>query len=166
MHAGDRPHDGDPEILIVRTFAAPPALVFAAWSTAEHLQRWYAPTGCTLAACAVDFRVGGALRLCIRTPDGHECWCSGSYQEIVAPTRLAFSLRNTDAHGVPLLPGSAGMDPEWPTATVVTVTLRAVAGGTELTLRQNASERVAKRTGAHPSWLAMLERLAQDLAGA
>ncbi len=149
----------DRNILITRSFAAPRALVFQAWSTAAHLEQWYAPTGCTLAACTIDFRPGGSLRLCIRTLDGYECWCRGTYGEIVAPERLVFTLENTDASGTPLAQGAKGMDPEWPTITTVTVTFADLGGTTRMTLHQTASEQVAKRTGAYPSWLSMLDRL-------
>src|SRR5215510_8591873 len=30
----------DNELLIVRTFNAPPSVVFALWSSAEHIKRW------------------------------------------------------------------------------------------------------------------------------
>jgi hypothetical protein len=46
---------------------------------------------------------------------------------------------------------------------VVTVTFEDAGGKTRLTLHQTVSEVVAKRTGAHPSWLAMLDRLAEQL---
>lgn len=155
----------DREILITRTFTAPRALVFQAWSSADRLRRWYAPNGCDLTTCDTDFRPGGALRLCIRTPQGYECWCRGTYQEIVANERVVFSLENTDADGNPLAPGANGMDPEWPTKTVVTVTFNDEGAATRMTLHQSASERVAKRTGAHPGWLSICDRLEQHLAG-
>jgi uncharacterized protein YndB with AHSA1/START domain len=154
----------DPDILITRHFAAPRALVFQAWGSAAHLRRWYAPSGCDLTACEIDFRPGGHLRLCIRTPQGYECWCRGTYHEINPPDRLVFSLENTDAQGVPLAQGAGGMDPEWPPKTVITVTFTDDGDGTCMTLHQSASERVAKRTGAHPSWLSMFDRLDRLLA--
>jgi hypothetical protein len=43
----------------------------------------------------------------------------------------------------------------------VTVTLAEVRGATLLTLEQNVPESLAKHTGAHPSWLQMLDRLAE-----
>lgn len=164
MNDQSSPHGADREVRITRTFAAPRALVFQAWGSAEHLRRWYAPAGCSLVACAIDFRVGGGLRLCIRTPDGHDCWCRGTYREITAPERLVFTLENTDAQGNALAQGTGGMDAEWPPATVVTVTFSDLGSATRLTLHQTVSERVAKRTGAHPRWLSMLDRLAEDLA--
>jgi uncharacterized protein YndB with AHSA1/START domain len=154
----------DPDIHITRTIAAPRALVFQAWGDAQHLRRWYAPAGCELTACEIDFCPGGSLRLCIRTPQGYECWCRGTYQEIANGERVVFSLENTDAQGNPLAQGAGGMDPEWPVKTVVTVTFSDDAGGTRMTLHQSASERVAKRTGAHPGWLSMCDRLDNHLA--
>jgi hypothetical protein len=56
------------------------------------------------------------------------------------------------------------MDPDWPRETTVTITLAEHAAGTKLTLQQTVSESVAKRTGAHPSWIEMLDRLAAELA--
>ena len=45
-----------PEPLVIsRTFAAPRALVFKAWSTAEHIKRWFSPAGCSRARCRDRF---------------------------------------------------------------------------------------------------------------
>ena len=60
-------------------------------------------------------------------------------------------------------PAAVGMDPDWPLETVVTVTLIPKDGRTMLTLHQTVSESLAKRTGAHPGWLEMLDRLAGEL---
>jgi len=46
----------------------------------------------------------------------------------------------------------------------VTVTLAEHDGKTKLTLHQTVLESVAKRTGAHPSWIEMLDRLAKQLS--
>jgi hypothetical protein len=64
-----------------------------------------------------------------------------------------------DALGLPVEPAAVGMDPEWPPETLVTVNLQELGGKTKLTLHQTVSESLAKRTGAHPSWLDMLDRL-------
>jgi hypothetical protein len=45
-----------------------------------------------------------------------------------------------------------------------TRTYKDVGGRTLLTLHQTVDESLAKRTGAHPSWLSMFDRLAADLA--
>lgn len=56
------------------------------------------------------------------------------------------------------------MDPDWPAETVVTVTFTEQHGKTSLTLHQTVDKSLAKRTGAYPSWLNMLDNLANLLA--
>jgi uncharacterized protein YndB with AHSA1/START domain len=78
----------DTEILIVRDFAAPRALVFEAWTRPEHVARWWDPSRQPLAACEIDFRPNGAFRF---LPRGPQPAFSGTYREIVPPERLVFS---------------------------------------------------------------------------
>lgn len=154
----------DREVLITRVFDAPRELVFQAWTDPEHLQSWYAPRGCTIRFAALDLRQGGAFHSCIHTPDGHDCWCKGTYLEVVAPERIVFTMAIADAHGNLVGPVEAGMDPGWPRETTVTVTFAEQGARTKLTLHQTVSEDLARRTGAYPSWLDMLDRLASTLA--
>src|SRR5512147_1513859 len=79
------------ELVITRTFDAPRALVFRAWTQPEHMVRWLGPHGYTAPSCKIDFRVGGAYRACICSPEGQESWMRGIYREIVEPERLVFS---------------------------------------------------------------------------
>jgi Activator of Hsp90 ATPase homolog 1-like protein len=48
----------------------------------------------------------------------------------------------------------------------VTATFREQEGKTKLSLHQTVLESTAKRAGAHPSWLSMLDRLADECAAA
>jgi uncharacterized protein YndB with AHSA1/START domain len=152
------------QVVITRILAAPRELVFKAWTDPEHLARWYAPHGCSVRFRQLDVRPGGTYHSCIQTPDGHECWCTGEFLEVVPPARLVYSMMVSDAQGNPADPVAMGMDPEWPRETVLTVTFTEHEGQTKLMLHQTVSESLAKRTGAHPSWLQMLDRLAEDLA--
>ena len=38
----------DREVLITRVYDAPRNLVFRAWTDRDHLERWFAPVGCTI----------------------------------------------------------------------------------------------------------------------
>jgi uncharacterized protein YndB with AHSA1/START domain len=82
----------DPPLLIERTFAAPAAAVFDAWTSASVLRRWW-PAGpdWDTTVADVDVRVGGLLRLVMRSPDGAEFGGEGRYVEITPPTRLVFT---------------------------------------------------------------------------
>jgi uncharacterized protein YndB with AHSA1/START domain len=155
------------QVLITRVLNAPRELVFKAWTSRQNLERWYSPQGCEIKFKKMDFRPGGEFHSCIRTPEGHECWCRGVYEQIVAPERIVFSMAVSDQNGNLLEPTEAGMDADWPKETLVTVTFAEIGTDqTLLTLRQTVLESIAKRTGAYPSWLQMLDRLAGELASA
>jgi uncharacterized protein YndB with AHSA1/START domain len=79
-------------IRIERTFTAPARDVFAAWTSAELLRRWYPPgADWTTPVAEVDLRVGGRLRLVMRSPDGEEFGGGGEYREITPLRRLVFT---------------------------------------------------------------------------
>jgi uncharacterized protein YndB with AHSA1/START domain len=81
-----------PEPLVVsRVFPAPRELVFKAWSSAEHLKRWFSPEGMSVPEAEIDFRPGGVFNVCMRSPEGQDFWSKGSYDEISPPDRLAFT---------------------------------------------------------------------------
>lgn len=81
----------DNELLIVRTFNAPPSVVFALWSSAEHMKRWMGPKDFTCPEATIDFRVGGRYRAMIRSTQHGDNWFSGVYREIVPDKRLVFT---------------------------------------------------------------------------
>lgn len=152
------------EVFLTRDYAAPRERVFEAWSKADHLAKWFAPRGCEILYKQLDFRPGGKFHSCIKTPDGKDCWCIGEYRQIDSPSRIVFTMSISDAKGKLLTANEAGMDSEWPQTTLVTIHLENVGGGTRLTLHQTVDEALAKRTGAHPSWINMLDRLAELMA--
>lgn len=57
------------EIITERTLHFPKSLVFSAWSTAEHLQKWWGPNGFTNTFNEFDFRPGGKWSLVMHGPD-------------------------------------------------------------------------------------------------
>jgi uncharacterized protein YndB with AHSA1/START domain len=75
-----------------RTFDAPAEAVFDAWTSAEVLRRWW-PAGSDweTPVADVDVRLGGTLRLVMRSPDGEEFGGRGEYLEITPPKRLVFT---------------------------------------------------------------------------
>jgi len=145
-------------VVISHVFDAPRELVFEAWTQPEYLARWFAPHDCEFHIERIDVRPGGGFHSCIR--DGSfECWCVGTYIEIVRPERLVYTLAIADEDGNKVSPESVGHDARWPAETLLTVTFEELGGKTRLTLEQDVSESLAKETGAYPSWIEMLERL-------
>jgi uncharacterized protein YndB with AHSA1/START domain len=147
------------EVLITRIFDAPREMVFNAWTQPDQLVLWYAPGDCTIQIKKFDFRKGGSFHTCIKATAHNDCWCTGVYHEIVAPEKIVFSMLIADENGNKITAAEAGMDPEWPAETIVTVTFDDDNGKTKLTLHQTVAESVAKRTGAYPSWLDMFRKL-------
>ncbi len=153
------------QVEITRVFDAPRDMVFQAWTTAEHLAHWFAPNGCRLTVKEIDCRTGGTFLTCVHAPNGFDCWCTGEYKEVAAPDRLVYNIAVCDEQGNRVTSEASGHDAEWPEETVVTVTFRDAGDGrTEMTLHQNVSEALAQKTGAYPSWLEMLDRLALRLS--
>ena len=150
-------------VRIEQTFDLPRDQVFDAWVQRDLLEEWFAPDGCTLHIARLDVREGGGYHWCIKNPSFGACWTIGSYLEVVRPERLVFTATIADADGNPRTPASQGHDPAWPQDTTVCVTFTERGGRTIVTLEQDVSERLAKRTGAHPSWLQMLDRLRRHL---
>src|SRR5579864_3673130 len=75
-------------VRVSRIFSAPRETVFKAWSSAEHIKRWFCPTGYSVPEATVEMRVGGRFEVCMRSPEGLEHWTKGTFTEVVAPERL------------------------------------------------------------------------------
>ncbi|MGD0483601.1 MAG: SRPBCC domain-containing protein [Gemmatimonadales bacterium] len=147
----DQPAATQKEVVIVRVYDAPRRLVFAAWSRAEHLIRWWGPNGFSVPACTVDFRPGGGFDLCMRGPDGHDYWMRGAFREIVAPERIVFT---------------SIIDEAAKQEIVTTVTFAEAGGRTTLTVRQTVPVNPMMVRGQKRGWTESLERLAARVAQA
>jgi uncharacterized protein YndB with AHSA1/START domain len=84
---------------ISRTFHAPREIVFKAWSSADHVKRWFSPTDFTVPEARVEMRQGGAFEVCMRGPDGTEHWSRGIFVEVTPFDRLVLDMHATDANG-------------------------------------------------------------------
>ena len=80
----------DRDVVVVRAFNAPRALVFDAWTKPALLQRWMlGPPGWTMPVCEMDVRPGGKFKWRWRSEEnGSECGFSGEFREVVRPSRI------------------------------------------------------------------------------
>ncbi len=144
------------EITITRVFDAPRALVFKAWTDAKLLAQWWGPKGFTNPVCEIDPRVGGALRIHMRAPDGSIYPMKGEIREIVPPERLAFTNIALDEAGNAIIEG------------FTTVTFADEAGKTRLTLHTRGSAVVEKAVaylqGMEMGWTMSIDKLQALLA--
>ena len=96
----------DEQILITREFAAPPALVYRAWTTPELVKRWWSGLRGDVTSVEIDLRVGGRWRYVMTANEGFEVAFHGEFREVAAPERLV----NTEAfEGIPDPDGNAGL---------------------------------------------------------
>src|SRR5271166_6563958 len=80
-------------VRVSRVFGAPRETVFKAWSSADHIKRWFCPDGYSVPEAKVEMRVGGAFEVCMRSPEGVYHWTRGTFTEVSPPDRLAIDLR-------------------------------------------------------------------------
>jgi uncharacterized protein YndB with AHSA1/START domain len=144
------------DLTLTRTFDAPRAMVWKAWTDPAELARWWGPGQFTNPVCKVDLRPGGAIYIEMRAPDGAVHPMGGEFREIVEPERLVLVTAALDSNGQPMF------------EVLNTVTFDDAGGKTRLTMRAQ----VLKTTAAAPQylrgmregWTQSLERLAHYLA--
>lgn len=132
-----------------RTFAAAPEKVFAAWTDPEKLGQWFRPSDQMKVEAEADVTVGGKYRFRLIAPDGTEHVSYGEYREIDPPDKLVFTWA-----------WESGLVND----SLVTVSLRAVEGGTELTLRHEKLDTQDLRERHAKGWTGCLEQLDRWLA--
>jgi uncharacterized protein YndB with AHSA1/START domain len=113
----------DREVEVTRSFKAPRALVYRAYTEPDLVSRWLlGPPGWSMPVCEMDVRVGGRYRWRWRSDDnGSEFGFSGTFREVQPPSRLV----HTEAYD----PGSVGGGYPGQDA-IVTVTFTEDAGVT------------------------------------
>ena len=142
-------------ITITRTFAAPPELVYALWTTPEHFSVWFGTDAVEvpLDTLSMDVRVGGAWTATMHIPNGPTINWVGEYLEVDPPSRLAFTM--TD-------------DPLNPAREPVTVDLVAVDGGTVMTMTQSGGnlteEQYAQTIVGYNGFFDVMEKLIAQLS--
>jgi uncharacterized protein YndB with AHSA1/START domain len=114
------------EVQVVRSFKAPRALVYRAYTEPALVRRWMlGPPGWSMPVCEMDVRVGGRYRWRWRNDaDGSEFGFFGTFRE-VEPARLS--------HSETYDPGTVGEG--MPGESLVTTTFGEEGGVTTVTTR-------------------------------
>ena len=144
----------DREILASRTFDAPRAAVWRAWTDPEQVVKWWGPQGFTTTIDGMDVRPGGVWKFTMHGPDGTDYPNYTRFVEVVEPVRLVYD------HG------TSEDDPSWFRAHVTfeeagvktTVTMRSVFSTVE------AFKRCVEENGAVEGANQHLEKLGEFLA--
>jgi uncharacterized protein YndB with AHSA1/START domain len=131
-----------------RVLATKPGKVYRAFVEADALAKWLPPNGFTCTVHHFDAKVGGTFKMSFRNfTTGASHSFGGEYVELVPHERL----RYTDKFDDPNLPG----------LLEVTVTLKEVSVGTELTIVQDGVPDVIPPEACYLGWQDSLRNLAQ-----
>lgn len=146
------PHEPEgPSLTLERTLRAPPGRIWAAWTQPEMMALWFGPHHTRVESAETDLRVGGGFRVVLRENTGERHEVAGTYAVVEPERRLVFS---------------------WAWVTMpervsrVTVTFRAVPGGTALTLVHDRFADPETATRHTRGWTESLERLTAQFGAA
>lgn len=131
-----------------RVLRAPPERVYRAFLEADAVAKWLPPYGFTCQVHLLDARVGGTHRMSFRNfSTGHGHSFGGEYLELVPNEKLRYTDRFDDPH----LSGTLE----------VTVSLRPVLCGTELSVVQSGIPEAIPVEMCYLGWQESLAQLAQ-----
>ncbi len=131
-----------------RVLRTQPQKVYRAFLEAAAMAKWLPPYGFVCKVEHMDARVGGSFRMSFENfSTGHSHAFGGEYLELVPGERI----RYTDKFDDPHLPG----------LMQVTVTLKAVSCGTELSVVQEGVPDVIPLEMCYLGWQESLAQLAQ-----
>ena len=137
----------DRTVRLHRVLRAKPEKVYRAFIEAGAMAKWIPPYGFTCTVHHMDARVGGTFRMSFHnfsTGNGHSF--GGEYLELV-PSEL---IRYTDKFDDPKLPG----------VLEVTVSLKAVLCGTEISISQSGIPEAIPLEMCYLGWQESLAQLA------
>ena len=130
-----------------RVLRTKPDRVYRAFLDADAMSKWIPPYGFTCKVHHMDARVGGTFKMSFQNfSTGHAHSFGGEYLELV-PGEL---LRYTDKFDDPNLPG----------VLLVTVSLKAVSCGTEISIVQEGIPEVIPVEMCYLGWQESLNQLA------
>jgi uncharacterized protein YndB with AHSA1/START domain len=165
MEKGDKGGMHGRELAITRVFDAPRELVWKAWTDPDIAKKWWGPKGFTTPSCRMDPRPGGKYLNCMRGPDGKDVWSTGTYAEVVPPSRLVMSDSFSDENGNPVPASHYGFKGDFPMELRITVTFEEQGGRTKMTLRHEGMPAGEHSRGAMKGWNEMFDKLSATLPG-
>jgi uncharacterized protein YndB with AHSA1/START domain len=118
-----------------RTFDAPIALMWKAWTDKSMAGKWFGPKGCTITYSRFDIKPGGEARYAMEF-NGAKMFGKWSYKEVVPQKKLVSVVAFTDETGDKIIshPGQPG----WPKEMFSTITFIPKGEKTEVLIEWQA----------------------------
>jgi uncharacterized protein YndB with AHSA1/START domain len=131
-----------------RVLTTKPEKVYRAFTEADALAKWLPPNGFTCTVHHLEAKVGGTHKMSFRNfTTGHSHSFGGQYQELVPGEKLRYTDTFDDAN----LPGEMQ----------VTVTLKKVSVGTEVSIVQEGIPDLIPTEACYLGWQESLRNLAK-----
>lgn len=135
-------------LVVSRTYPATQERVFKAWTDANQLGQWFAPSDDYTTKANVDLRVGHEYRIAITHKGGNVHNVVGTYRLIEPPRKLIYTWRWEGA----------------PTDTLVTVDFAPEGDATKVTITHEQFLSTEDRDRHNEGWKGCVERLDRKLA--
>lgn len=84
------------ELYLTRTYDAPLAVVWDAWTDVEQVAKWWGPRGFTITTHSKDLRVGGHWKYTMHGPDGKDWPNKTIYHEVEPRKKLVYDHGGSD----------------------------------------------------------------------
>ena len=138
-------------VRIERTFAASAEDVFDAWTSPEVMRRWFhCASDWDTPVAEVDLRLGGAVRVVMRRPDGTDAPAQGEYTLIDRPHRLVMTWT---------------FDDEPSNEQLIELFFSESEGSTTVLMVNSRISTDERRDAQHEGWHGCLDQLERALAG-
>jgi uncharacterized protein YndB with AHSA1/START domain len=148
------------KLQVSRVIRASRQRAFDAWTRPEYIRQWFGPPDKTVSNVETDAREGGAYLIAMKGAatqgsDGESCVSpeavvTGRYVKVEPYELLSFTWK---AYWAPN------------EETLVTVTFKDVAGGTEVTVTHELFQSEMSRNGHEQGWAGALEKMARVVVG-
>jgi uncharacterized protein YndB with AHSA1/START domain len=135
-------------LLISRTYPASVERVFKAWTDANQLGQWFAPSDDYTTKASVDLRVGHEYRIAIAHKGGNVHNVIGTYRVIDPPRKLVYTWRWDGASA----------------DTLVTVDFAPEGEATKVTITHEQFTNTEDRDKHNEGWNGCLNRLQRTLS--
>lgn len=143
---------GERDLVITRTFNAPRALVWKAFTDPSRAIAWWGPRKYPATAMELDARVGGKWRICLTSvADGQALWQHGKFLEVDEPERLVFTFVWEEE-------GEGGVE------NLVTIDFEDRGDKTLMRFRHSPFLSIEQRDGHNEGWSSAFDRLVDLLA--
>jgi uncharacterized protein YndB with AHSA1/START domain len=135
-------------LVVSRNYPASVERVFKAWTDANQLGQWFAPSDDYTTKASVDLRIGHEYRIAITHRGGNVHNVVGTYRLIEPPRKLIYTWRWEGA----------------PTDTLVTVDFTPEGDATKVTITHEQFLSTEDRDRHNEGWKGCVERLERKLA--